>query len=159
MSRKMPDRLNPRVRKELLDEFWTMIALLETRAEVKNFFKDLLSETEAIMLARRIAIAKMLLQDIGYDQIQKKLGTSAATIASVHRWLQGGFGGYAGSLPKLEKEIARRERVLEERYEATVPLSRAWMRKQYPLHYLLTDIINGAEPSAESQSPRKLRKK
>src|SRR3989344_2691287 len=88
MSRKMPDRLEPRVRKELLNEFWTMIALLETREEVKNFFKDLLSETEAIMLARRLAIAKLLLQDISYAAIEKKLGTSAATIASVHRWLQ-----------------------------------------------------------------------
>ena len=107
MSRKKPSKINAKERYRILDEFWTMVALLETKNEVKSFFKDLLSATESVMLARRIQIARLLLSGIGYDEIQKRIGAAPNTIASVHRWLQGGFGGYVSALPKLEKEIAR----------------------------------------------------
>lgn len=130
-----------------------MIALLETKEEVKSFFKDLLSATESVMLARRIQIAKLLLHGWGYDKIQEKLGAAPNTVASVHRWLQGGFGGYAAALPKLEKEMARREKVAERRQEESVPLSSAWMRKKYPLHYLLVNMLKGEEDLAP---PRKI---
>ena len=88
-----------------------MIALLETKDEVRSFFKDLLSATESVMLARRIQIAKLLLAGWGYDRIEKKMGTGPTTIASVHRWLQGGFGGYTKAIPKLKREIERRDRL------------------------------------------------
>ena len=154
MSRKRLYKVNQKERARILDEFWTMIALLESKDEVKSFFKDLLSASESVMLARRIQVAKLLLSGWGYDRIEKKLGAGPTTIASVHRWLQGGFGGYIKAIPKLKSEIARRERVEEQRQEESVPYSSAWMRKRYPLHYLLSNIIH------EDRSlipPRKLR--
>jgi TrpR-related protein YerC/YecD len=138
----------------MLDEFWTMVALLENKDEVKSFFKDLLSASESVMLARRIQIAKLLLSGWGYDRIETKLGTGPTTIASVHRWLQGGYGGYMNAIPKLKREIERREKVMELRQEEGVPLSSAWMRKKYPLHYLLVNIMRGDE---DLTPPRKLR--
>ena len=153
MSRKRFSKINPKERWRILDEFWTMIALLETKDEVKSFFKDLLSATESVMLARRIQVAKLLLSGMGYDAIQKRLGVAPNTIASVHRWLEGGFGGYASAIPKLEKEIARREKVAEKKQEESVPLSSAWMRKKYPLHYLLVNMLRGDESTLP---PRKL---
>lgn len=145
MSRKRVSKINPKELHRILDEFWTMVALLETKDEVKSFFKDLLSASESVMLARRIQIAKLLLVGLGYDAIEKRMGAGPTTIASVHRWLQGGFGGYASAIPKLEKEIARREKVAEKQQEESVPLSSAWMRKKYPLHYLLMNMLNGGE--------------
>lgn len=153
MPRKKLSKISPRERWRILDEFWTMIALLETKDEVRNFFKDLLSATESVMLARRIQIAKLLLSGWGYDRIEKQLGTGPTTVASVHRWLQGGFGGYASAIPKLEQEIARREKIAERHYEESVPLSSAWMRKKYPLHYLLMNMLRGDE---DSVPPRKI---
>ncbi len=153
MSRKRFSKINPKERWRILDEFWTMIALLETKDEVKSFFKDLLSATESVMLARRIQVAKLLLSGMGYDAIQKRLGVAPNTIASVHRWLEGGFGGYASAIPKLEKEIARREKVAEKKQEESVPLSSAWMRKKYPLHYLLVNLLRDDESTLP---PRKL---
>lgn len=153
MSRKRISKINPKERHRILDEFWTMIALLETKDEVKSFFKDLLSATESVMLARRIQIAKLLLSDMSYDAVQKRLGAAPNTIASVHKWLQGGFGGYASAIPKLEREIVRREKVAEKQQEESVPLSSAWMRKKYPLHYLLVNMLRGDEDLA---APKKL---
>ncbi len=154
MSRKRLYNINPKERARILDEFWTMVALLENRDEVKSFFKDLLSASESIMLARRIQIAKLLLSGWGYDRIEQKLGTGPTTIASVHRWLQGGFGGYVKAIPKLNREIERREKVVELREKESVPLSSAWMRKRYPLHYLLVNLMSGDE---DVTPPRKLR--
>ncbi len=145
MSRKRFSKINPKERWRILDEFWTMIALLETKEEVKSFFKDLLSATESVMFARRIQIAKLLLSQFGYDTIQKRLGVAPNTIASVHRWLEGGFGGYMSAIPKLEKEIVRREKVAEKRQKESVPFSSAWMRKKYPLHYLLVNLLRGED--------------
>ncbi|PIQ68201.1 MAG: hypothetical protein COV91_05340 [Candidatus Taylorbacteria bacterium CG11_big_fil_rev_8_21_14_0_20_46_11] len=155
MPRKKISALNSKDRYRILDEFWTMVALLESKEEVKHFFKDMLSVTESIMLARRIQIARLLLSGWSYDRIEKRLGTSPTTIASVHKWLQGGFGGYTEAIPKLEKEIARREDVQEKRMEEGVPLSKAWMRKKYPLHYLLVNMLREEEVTP----PQKLRKK
>ena len=145
MSRKKLSKINPKEQRRILDEFWTMVALLESKDEVKSFFKDLLSATESIMLARRIQIAKLLLAGVGYDTIQKRIGAAPNTIASVHKWLQGGFGGYTSAIPKLEREITRREKVSEQRQEESVPLSSAWMRKKYPLHYLLVNMLSKDE--------------
>jgi len=155
MPRVQPKRIASEERHALLDEFWTMIALLESREEVKNFFKDLLSETEALMLARRIRIAKHLLEGYGYDAICQKLRTSPLTVASVHRWLQSGFGGYEKSLPKLKQELARRSEVYRKKTEQHIPYSGEWLKKRYPMHYLLVNLIDWAT----LRPPKKLRRK
>ena len=139
---------------ELMDELWTMIALLETKGEVRNFFKDLLSYTEALMLARRIKIAKLLLRDESYDWIAENLGTGYTTIASVHRWLQGGSGGYELAIHRFEKEFVRQRAVQEQKEAATVPLSKEWMRKRYPLHYFLSNMF-----AEDMRPPKKLRRR
>lgn len=132
-----------------------MIALLESREEVKNFFKDFISETEALMLARRIQIAKLLLQGKSYEAIRENLKTSHMTIAGVHRWLQGGFGGYEKLLPRLEKELQRRASVTEKQIEGKTPYTFQWLKRKYPLHFLLFNLVDWAS----ARPPKKLRKR
>lgn len=102
MPRVNSKKLNPKQKIELLNLLWIIIASLKNRNEVKNFFKDLLSETESIMLARRILIAKKLLEGKSYDEIIKELKVGSSTVASVHRWLISGFGGYQKALKRFE---------------------------------------------------------
>ena len=139
---------------QVLDDFWTMVALLESKEEVRNFFKDLLSETEAVMLARRIKIAKLLLKDASYDWIAEMLGAGYSTIAAVHRWLQGGFGGYEKAIQRFEKEFLRKRAVEEKKEEARVPFSREWMRRRYPLHYFLANLF-----TEDLTPPKRLRRR
>lgn len=154
MPRKQPKTLSHEERTKLLDELWTMIALLESREEVKNFFKDLLSETEALMLARRIQIAKLLLRGVGYDEIKEKLNTGYSTIAGVHRWLQSGSGGYEKVMPRLEKELERRETVKIKKTKERIPYTGEWLKRRYPLHFLLLNVIDWSA----SRPSKKLRK-
>ena len=104
MARKDPRLLEPHERTQYLKLLWSTIAQLQSQEEVEGFFKDLLSESEAIMLARRIAIARRLLKGETYDDIQTELKTGASTIASVDRWLTSGFGGYQKTISQLEKQ-------------------------------------------------------
>ncbi len=140
-------------RQELLLEFWTTLALLESVEEIKNFLKDMLSETEAIMLARRLKIAKLIYAGWNYDKIEKALHTSASTIAAVHSWLDGGFGGYIQGLTKLRKELQRQEGLQEKRQEAREPFSLEYLKKKYPLHFLLFNAVD----DIKYRPPRRLK--
>ncbi len=122
-----------------LDLLWTSIAELKSRDEVKNFFKDLLSESEAIMLSRRIMIAKYLLEDKSYDEIAELLHTGKATIASVHRWLVSGFRGYENAVKRFKTAVDKRYNKFKE--EPSRPYSFGWLRKKYPLHFLLFNLL------------------
>lgn len=152
MARKQPKSIPYDERKQMLNTLWTMIALLETRDDVENFFRDLLSETEAIMLARRILIATRLLEGNGYDAICSDLKASPVTVASVHRWLQQGRG-YQHLLPKLQRELERQQKVNERKFASREQFTFEWMKKKYPLHFLLFNLAD----EARLRAPKKMR--
>ncbi|MDO8523800.1 MAG: Trp family transcriptional regulator [bacterium] len=154
MSRFKPERLLNKDKYKLLHEFWTTLALLETVEEIQNFLKDLLSETEAVMLARRLKIAQLIYQGKSYESIQKTMQTSPGTIASVHSWLDGGFGGYLKGIQKLRQELGRQAALQEKKEKSKDPLSLEGLKRKYPLHFML---FNAAD-EMKYRAPRKLRK-
>lgn len=142
MSKINPRAIDPKSKMKYLDLLWTSIAQLETREGVKMFFKDLLSQTEAIMLARRIEIARRLLEGESYEEIKAGLGVGQDTIARVQRWLTSGFGGYEKAVSGFQKELNRRFAKPSKSGES-VPYSFNWMKQKYPLHFLLFNLISG----------------
>ena len=131
MSRVNPREIDGVERREYLDLLWTSIAGLNSRDEVKSFFKDLLSESEAIMLARRIKIAQSLLEGQTYDEIMKEIRVAKNTVSRVHQWLISGFGGYEKGLKQFEKELERRARVITKKQKQMEPFSFEWLKKKY----------------------------
>lgn len=119
---------------------WTSVAELDKRDQVKAFLKDLLSESEAIMLARRIKIARRLLEGVGYDEIQKELKTGRSTIANVDRWLTSGFKGYETAIKKFTAVVEHR--LKEAKSKKAEPYSFEWLKRKYPLHFLLFNLID-----------------
>ena len=146
MSRVNLQKMDSKDRMKYLDLLWTSIAQLETRGEVKQFFKDLLSESEAIMLARRIEIAKRLLEGESYDSIADKLSVGKDTIGRVQGWLVSGFGGYEKALGGFDKELKKRFKNprIDNRAE---PHSFGWLKQKYPLHFLLFNLIDSGKGS------------
>lgn len=141
MSRVNPRTLDSGSRMKYLDLLWTSIAQLETRQEVKQFFKDLLSESEAIMLARRIEVARRLVEGQSYGQISNELKIGTDTVSRVQRWLASGFGGYDKAIKGFEKELEKRTSKISRENEA-VPYSFDWIRKKYPLHFLIYNLLS-----------------
>lgn len=122
-----------------LDTLYTAMASLRSREEIKKFLKDLLTESEKIMIGRRILIAQKLLQDKSYDEIIKEMGVGVDTIIRVHRWLGDGSDGYEKAIKGLEKVFQQRQDRV--RQEPALRGSFTWLRRRYPLHFLLFNLF------------------
>ena len=144
MARIDSRKVSQQDRMKYLDLLWTSIAELKSREEVKNFFKDLLSESESIMLSRHIMIAKYLLEGKSYGEIGELLGTGNSTVASVHRWLVDGFKGYENAIKKFGNVVDKRFSKISdaEARMSSSPYSFSWLRKKYPLHFLLFNLLD-----------------
>lgn len=141
MTKVNPRNLDSNSKMKYLDLLWTSIAQLETRDEVKNFFKDLLSESEAVMLARRIEIAKRLLEGESYGQINSEMKVGSDTIAKVQNWLISGFGGYEKAVKGFKKELDNRFSKVA-KIKKNKPYGFGWLKEKYPLHFLLFNLIS-----------------
>lgn len=93
-------RMNKVTNKDI-DELYAVILKLESLAECKKFFRDLLTEKEINDITERWKIAKMLVSGVPYSQIEDELGISSTTIARVHKWVKDGKGGYLMMMKRL----------------------------------------------------------
>ena len=154
MARVKPRQLPEKEFYKLLDEFYSLITLLESKEEVKNFFKELLSTSEAVMLARRIKIAQMLLAGLSYEEIREKLKTGFTTISSVQRWIDSGWGGYFKALENVGKKLMVRE--AEQAKKDNDPLGN--LKRNYPAHFLISHTIEDLKKWNEERQKRKHKK-
>ncbi len=138
MAKVRYNALNDFEKKKYLGEFYTMVSLLKTRDEAKNFFKDLLTLSEVVMISRRIQAAKMMLEGETYETISNKLKMSTTTIMQVERWLNNGFGGYKNIIRRYKN---KKGQIFAKKGTVT-PFSLAAIRRKYPLHFLLINLLN-----------------
>jgi uncharacterized protein YerC len=137
-----------RVRCELLQA-------LEHIHRRKDFplFVDLLTESEQIMLSRRIRIAKMLMMGMSAREIGSSCSAGLPTIRSIDRWLRSRFDDYRETLSTLYailQEDVRKER----RQRPIIPHSFRSLRRKYPLHFLIFNILlDDLEWGAKEISP------
>ena len=76
------------VQERMFEVFWKTIADLKTNVEVKGFFQELLTPTEQIMLAKRLAISILLAKKYTYEEIVDVLKVSPVTIGTISLWLK-----------------------------------------------------------------------
>lgn len=133
MTRVSRIRPDPKHLGFFLNNFWNLVTLLENKDQVKMFLKDLLTPTEMKMLAKRIQIAKMLLEGYNYLDIRNYVKVTDSTIARISNILEAEGEGLKiaiNYLQKIEKEIDR------ERMRITPNLA-----KKYPMYFLPDKII------------------
>jgi len=123
-----------------LDALYTTASVLKGREAMKGFLRDLLTESERIMLGRRILIARMLLSGNSYDDIAQELGVGYDTVSRVGRWLSDQMPGYEHAIEEMEKEFDRREekrRIGRMYHDQSLSGVIARLKKKYPIHFLL----------------------
>jgi len=135
-----PRKVNREDKIKYIDSLYTAISSLKSREEIKNFLKDLLTESERIMIGRRILVAQMLLEDRSYDQIIRELHVGADTIIRVQRWLEDESDGYEKAIAGLKKELRSRKRMIGR--SGLAPYSFAWLKGKYPLHFFLFNLLD-----------------
>lgn len=130
----------------IINNFWTAVTLLEDKEQVKLFLKDLLTHTEMKMLAKRIQIAKMLMEGYDYRAIRGFTKVTDGTIANVSNKLEFGEGLklVVQRLKKIEKEIER------ERMRALPNLKRSQSS-----YFLLDEVVESLSKTAKKRRRRK----
>ena len=131
MKKKISD-LSEQERIKTLDALYTAASSIRGRQAMKLFLRDLLTESERIMLGRRILIARLLLTGATYDEVSSRMGTGHGTIRSVDRWLNDQLPGYEEAISAMEDEFKRRD--FKKKYASSALMR---LKKKYPLHFLL----------------------
>lgn len=101
MPKVIPSKISKPEREKLKKLLCGKIAKLNSGKQVINFMEDLLTESEFVMIIRRLQVAKMLLEECSYGQIRNELNVSHDTIKSIRAKLDQGRGGYLNFIKNL----------------------------------------------------------
>lgn len=139
------NKLSAKEEEQLLIEFCKALVEVKTSEEAAQFLKDLLSRQEATMLAKRIAIARNLIEGSTYEDIQKGLKVSYGTIARVSHWLENSGEGYRMVVKRVKPEKSAEEKYIE---ELEKPVSWKAIKRKHSIYFwpelLLEEIVKNA---------------
>lgn len=86
--------INPEVEERVFEIFRNYLAHLRNPLDIQEFLLSLLSYTEQVMIAKRLAIALLISRGFTYEHIDQTLKVSKSTIGTVHKQLLIGATGY-----------------------------------------------------------------
>ncbi len=96
------------IKKEIADRIFEILikTLIKVRdkEEANHLAEDLFTPAEKIMLAKRLAIAFLLMKGYQYRNISQLLRVSLGTIASVNLSINNGRNGYKAILERIKNE-------------------------------------------------------
>ncbi len=102
--------------------------------DAARLIEDLLSETEAIRLAKRLRIAQLLIRKYTYVEIKEILRVSENTIVRVNVWLKHSAQGYKKAIAYL-KPLAKPVRI-------AYPFSFEELKRRYPLDHGINHLVD-----------------
>ncbi len=102
--------------------------------DAAKLIEDLLSEAEAMRLAKRLRIAQLLIKKYTYAEIKAILRVSENTIARVNVWLKHSGQGYKKAIANL-KPLATPLRI-------AYPFGFEELKRRYPLRHGLNHLID-----------------
>ncbi|MDP3941063.1 MAG: YerC/YecD family TrpR-related protein [bacterium] len=111
------------------------------------FIQDLLTRQELENLAKRLRIAKLLLQGKTYEEIEQLAHTSHGTIAKIAIWLAERGEGFRSVISKLPQEKVRVKELSD------------WdrLKRKYPMYFWPELLLEEVIQSANSKQKQKIR--
>lgn len=94
--------MNKKLDEQLLQELYMSILEIKSVEECEKYLMDLCTINELKAMSQRLKVAKMLDEEVVYQEIADKTGASTATISRVSRCLNYGPGGYRMILEKIK---------------------------------------------------------
>ncbi|MDP3697102.1 MAG: Trp family transcriptional regulator [Candidatus Taylorbacteria bacterium] len=134
------EKLKKETKEKLLDILYAALDHAKSQNEVKSFINDILTESEKIMLGRRILIAKRLLEKQSYPQIAREVGVGFDTIFKVKNWLGGRHRGYKKVVEKFDKIIRSKTKSGFRDYYPSGPF--ADLKRRYKSYYWLSNLLD-----------------
>ncbi len=122
-------------RYQLVGEFFEIVSQLKNKQEVIDFFVGILFPSESLMIARRIQIAKLIVEGYNYREIKERLKVSSQTIGMVYKWLHERDEAYKIIIKKYLKKIAK-----QKKKNSLLVYNESELDK-YPQHRLMKKIL------------------
>ena len=110
----------------LINNLWSAFTLMDSKEDVRLLFKDLFTRTEVKMLAKRLEIARRLLQGGSYQPIQTALNVTSGTVGRVSDVLSEKGDGLRLAHKKLEQ---LEEKYLDRQKERTKNMENPFRKK------------------------------
>lgn len=142
--------LSPQERERILHEFALALSEIHDSQEAAEFIRDLLSQQEIEMLARRVRIAEFLLAGLTYQEIQNRMKVSQTTVARVGEWLKRSGDGYRIIVNRLKKKRGK---------DTPIKESSEWskLKRRYPMMFWPQLVLDEIIASANNQQKKRLR--
>lgn len=140
--------LNQKEKDAITDALYAAADMTRGKEAARLFLKDLLTESERIMLGRRILIARMLLSGASFGEISERLRVGQDTVLRVDTWLSERAPGYEGLSPSTRGRPPReaRKKHWSDFYRNPTPAGAlALLKRKYPLYFLLFPWPKGYE--------------
>ncbi len=97
-------RIDPKVEKELQNSLAYIIKDLKTKDEVNEFLSSALTDTERVMVAKRVLTAYLLENGVEESQIAQTLKLTNSTITRFKMWIKLHKSGFDLVFKKLKKK-------------------------------------------------------
>jgi TrpR-related protein YerC/YecD len=134
MAKVKPHTIDPKEKFKAIDSLFNVIVNLKTKKEIVDFFLGLFTASESLMMARRIQVARMLLDGDGFEVIQKKLRVSSQKVHKTDQWLHKGDEKYVAWLTsRIGKQSEKKE---------TKTLTYESMLDKYPYHRFIKNLFD-----------------
>ncbi len=113
---------------EMIVDLCTAIADTKNATEAAELLTDLLGKQEMEMLARRLRIAGLLLENYTYEDISGELKVSPTTVSRVVTWLNTSGDGYRNILERIKKKRSVRQ-------ENEKPFTMKGIKRKHSMYY------------------------
>jgi len=131
-------KLSAKEKEEVFIRFVRAVASVKNSVEAAHFVKDLLSDAEVMMVARRLQIVDMLEDGHTYQEIKDGLKVSFGTIAKMQTW----FESYGSNFKKILYRTHKKAKITD-RHSSWMKLKR-----RYPMYFwpelLLKEIVKAS---------------
>lgn len=99
-KKKLPDK----TLRQILDSFLFVLTSTKKKEEMSKFLDAFLSNTEKIMLAKRLAIVFLLSEGVEETKISETLLVTQSTVSRIKLWYETKGSGYKIAIIKLKKQ-------------------------------------------------------
>ncbi len=135
-------KLESDLRIKCLGAFFKAVGYANSKNSVKQFLSDVLTESEQVMIGRRVLIAKRLLEGKKYRWIVKELGVGQDTVYSVKKWLGGRHKGIEKVVERVRKVVSSRLKRKSEFLDYYPTGGFAEIRRKYRSYYWLSELLD-----------------
>lgn len=157
MTKLSRRKLDPEKFGHYINNLWSAFTLMDSKENTRLLFKDLFTRTEFKMFAKRLEIARRLLQGESYQPIQLALNVTSGTIGRVSDVLSEKGDGLRLAHKKLEQ---MEEKYLDRQKERTKNLENP-LRKKIRDHHktVLGELLKGGIKELDKTISRKLKQR